>query len=93
MRTTYVGNIAPFLLVVRMHSVIEDTAVNCGVVGSSRFLGAKETREYGKYVYEFLFILGPMVKRLRHRPFTAVTRVRFSLGSFIILNHQYFSAT
>ena len=23
-----------------------------------------------------------MVKRLRHRPFTAVTRVRFSLGSF-----------
>ena len=25
---------------------------------------------------------GPMVKRLRHRPFTAVTRVRISLGSF-----------
>ena len=24
---------------------------------------------------------GPMVKRLRHRPFTAVTRVRISLGS------------
>ena len=24
---------------------------------------------------------GPMVKRLRHRPFTAVTRVRFPLGS------------
>ena len=27
-------------------------------------------------------IQGPMVKRLRHRPFTAVTRVRISLGSF-----------
>ena len=25
---------------------------------------------------------GSMVKRLRHRPFTAVTRVRISLGSF-----------
>ena len=25
---------------------------------------------------------GPVVKRLRHRPFTAVTRVRTSLGSF-----------
>ena len=25
---------------------------------------------------------GPVVKRLRHRPFTAVTRVRISLGSF-----------
>ena len=24
---------------------------------------------------------GPMVKRLRHRPFTAVTRVRFPVGS------------
>ena len=26
-------------------------------------------------------IYGPVVKRLRHRPFTAVTRVRFSSGS------------
>ena len=26
-------------------------------------------------------IYGPLVKRLRHRPFTAVTRVRFSYGS------------
>ena len=26
-------------------------------------------------------IYGPMVKRLRHRPFTAVTRVRFPFGS------------
>ena len=28
-----------------------------------------------------LHIYGPVVKRLRHRPFTAVTRVRFSSGS------------
>ena len=27
------------------------------------------------------FRYGPLVKRLRHRPFTAVTRVRFSYGS------------
>ena len=27
-------------------------------------------------------LYGPMVKRLRHRPFTAVTRVRFPNGSF-----------
>ena len=26
-------------------------------------------------------LYGPMVKRLRHRPFTAVTRVRFPVGS------------
>ena len=28
-----------------------------------------------------VYIYGPLVKRLRHRPFTAVTRVRFSYGS------------
>ena len=28
-----------------------------------------------------LFLYGPMVKRLRHRPFTAVTRVRVPVGS------------
>ena len=28
-----------------------------------------------------VFLYGPMVKRLRHRPFTAVTRVQFSVGS------------
>ena len=27
-------------------------------------------------------VYGPVVKRLRHRPFTAVTRVRFPSGSF-----------
>ena len=28
---------------------------------------------------------GPLVKRLRHRPFTAVTRVRVPYGSFIFI--------
>ena len=30
---------------------------------------------------EFFKIYGSLVKRLRHRPFTAVTRVRFPSGS------------
>ena len=30
---------------------------------------------------------GPVVKRLRHRPFTAVTRVRFPSGSFADFLH------
>ena len=47
-------------------SMVEHTAVNRGVVGSSPTRGV---------------FYGPMVKRLRHRPFTAVTRVRFPLGS------------
>ena len=34
-----------------------------------------------RYHKEFISAAGPMVKRLRHRPFTAVTGVRFSLGS------------
>ena len=32
---------------------------------------------------EPFFCLGPLVKRLRHRPFTAVTRVRVPYGSLI----------
>ena len=52
---------------------VEHAAVNRAVVGSSPTRGARsmETRNFG-----------PMVKRLRHRPFTAVTRVQISLGSF-----------
>ena len=46
--------------------MVEHSAVNRVVVGSSPTQG----------------VYGPMVKRLRHRPFTAVTRVRISLGSF-----------
>ena len=48
-------------------SMVEHTAVNRGVVGSSPTRGV---------------FYGPMVKRLRHRPFTAVTRVRFPSESF-----------
>ena len=33
-----------------------------------------------------------MVKRLRHRPFTAVTRVRFPMGSPCIMPAVYFTA-
>ena len=51
-------------------SMAEHSAVNRRVVGSSPTRGA------------FLgFHSGPMVKRLRHRPFTAVTAVRICLGS------------
>ena len=32
-------------------------------------------------VKQFMKHIGSMVKRLRHRPFTAVTRVRFPVGS------------
>ena len=35
----------------------------------------------GRFSCNILFVRGPMVKRLRHRPFTAVTGVRVSLGS------------
>ena len=42
------------------------------VVGSNLTAATKSNR---------LKIKGPLVKRLRHRPFTAVTRVRISQGS------------
>ena len=45
---------------------VEQSAVNRSVVGSSPTRGA---------------IQGPLVKRLRHRPFTAVSGVRFPHGS------------
>ena len=49
---------------------VEHAAVNRSVVGSSPTGGAwKEKNLIIKY--------GSVVKRLRHRPFTAVTRVRF----------------
>jgi hypothetical protein len=34
-----------------------------------------------KPCFSDLTLSGPLVKRLRHRPFTAVTRVRFPYGS------------
>ena len=54
---------------------VEHAAVNRSVVGSSPTGGAwKEKNLIIKY--------GSVVKRLRHRPFTAVTRVRFPSESF-----------
>ena len=50
-------------------SMVEHSAVNRVVVGSSPTRGAQ----------------GSVVKRLRHRPFTAVTRVRFPSESFVVL--------
>ena len=46
--------------------MVEHSAVNRVVVGSSPTRGAQ----------------GSVVKRLRHRPFTAVTRVRFPSESY-----------
>ena len=52
-------------VVVLNSSVVEQSAVNRSVVGSSPTSGAS----------------GPFVKWLRHRPFTAGSRVRISHGS------------
>ena len=51
--------------------MVEHSAVNRVVVGSSPTRGV-------------FFFLGSMVKRLRHRPFTAVTRVQIPLESLKI---------
>ena len=70
------------LLLIKLSSIaqsVEHAAVNRAVVGSS------PTRGVGSMVTSM--ISGPMVKRLRHRPFTAVTRVRISLGSLETKNH------
>ncbi len=53
--------------------MVEHTAVNRGVVGSSPTRGAKKEKEKKRK--------GFMVKRLRHRPFTAVTGVQIPLES------------
>ena len=67
--------------------MVEHSAVNRVVVGSSptrgvitkgpRGFGETPKKEYRRKRN------GSMVKRLRHRPFTAVTRVRFPLESFL----------
>ena len=58
-------------------SMVEHSAVNRVVVGSSPTRGVKR----GANPLSLIFSFGSMVKRLRHRPFTAVTRVRFPLES------------
>ena len=65
---------------------VEHLTVNQGVVGSSPTGGAySECFTYKKLIWESRIpnTCGSMVKRLRHRPFTAVTRVRFPLESLI----------
>ena len=67
--------------------MVEHSAVNRRVVGSSptRERGMRPVKEFftGQF---FLKNNGSVVKRLRHRPFTAVTRVRFPSES---LNIKY----
>ena len=63
--------------------MVEHTAVNRGVVGSSPTRGVFSAKEAGRKrnlipVRDH----GSMVKRLRHRPFTAVTGVQIPLESF-----------
>ena len=70
-------------------SMVEHSAVNRVVVGSSPTRGVKlceegESRRHGEEKRD-----GSMVKRLRHRPFTAVTRVRFPLESFFTKDRIY----
>src|SRR5699024_10284683 len=44
---------------------------------------------YNNFCVKEKFQHGPLVKRLRHRPFTAVTRVRVPYGSLFILIYQH----
>ncbi len=60
---------------------VEHSAVNRSVVGSSPTRGAGNVVDFqSAIIYNRPY--GSMVKRLRHRPFTAVTGVRFPLESF-----------
>ena len=79
--------------------MVEHSAVNRAVVGSNPTCGAiyiasiaqqvehfhgKEEVTGSSPVGSFINEIGPLVKRLRHRPFTAVTRVRIPYGSPIM---------
>ena len=80
----------------RSSSVVELSAVNrsvassnlaCGAIASIAqqvecFHGKEEVTGSSPVGSFYIFIQnGPLVKRLRHRPFTAVTRVRIPYGS------------
>ena len=60
-------------------SMVEHAAVNRGVVGSSPTRGVFLNTEVFRdgFDEDQPKISGSVVKRLRHRPFTAVTRVQF----------------
>ena len=62
--------------------MVEHSAVNRVVVGSSPTRGVRTGRETSGRDAGRQEEDGSMVKRLRHRPFTAVTRVRFPLESY-----------
>ena len=65
-----------FLFYSSIAQLVEHSAVNRVVVGSSPTWGAQVG-------YLIQPVPGSVVKRLRHRPFTAVTRVRFPSESLI----------
>ena len=60
-------------------SMVEHSAVNRVVVGSSPTRGVDKDLRYCLSSYKIKS--GSMVKRLRHRPFTAVTGVQIPLES------------
>ena len=63
-------------------SAVEHSAVNRRVVGSNPTRGVPRLQSSLAYkIFNGKREEGSMVKRLRHRPFTAVTRVRFPLES------------
>ena len=62
--------------------MVEHSAVNRRVVGSSPTRGVNAACKSFLQVSSFKREYGSVVKRLRHRPFTAVTRVRFPSESF-----------
>ena len=66
--------------------MVEHSAVNRRVVGSSPTRGVNAACKSFLQVSSFKREYGSVVKRLRHRPFTAVTRVRFPSES---LNIKY----
>ena len=51
---------------------------------------SERVRGFESYLLRYL---GPLVKRSRHRPFTAVTRVRFSHGSLYPIYILWLSGT
>jgi hypothetical protein len=89
------------LNIFRSSSVVEQSAVNRLVVGSSptcgaiwrdvragrrstignRVGGVDPSRGFESLSLRHYFLNGPLVKWLRHRPFTAVTGVRIPYGS------------
>ena len=71
---------------------VEHAAVNRVVVGSSPTRGvsvftkklySRVLRDRDAYHLLEIADTGPLVKRLRHRPFTAVTRVQIPLESYM----------